>query len=118
MWKNVVWRGRGQMTIWRMRFECCITKSTDRLRYFRKNKLKDPKESNNNNKNGTDTHTHTHTHMLCSTYCFPTTTVVALTLPSMYSTLPVLAGATLGCDGPIDVSTCCLLSFKMRTAAR
>jgi hypothetical protein len=35
MWKNIVERGRPQITIWRMRFACWITKAT---------------------------HTHTHTH--------------------------------------------------------
>ena len=39
MWKNIVERGRPQMTVWRKRIACWITKATD-----------------------TDTHTHTHTH--------------------------------------------------------
>ena len=29
MWKNIVERGRPQITIWRMRIACCITKATD-----------------------------------------------------------------------------------------
>ena len=29
MWKNVVERGRPQMTIWRMRVACWVTKATD-----------------------------------------------------------------------------------------
>ena len=29
MWKNIVDRGRLQMTIWRMRFVCRITKATN-----------------------------------------------------------------------------------------
>ena len=29
MWKNIVERGRPQMTIWRMRIECWITKATN-----------------------------------------------------------------------------------------
>jgi len=29
MWKNVAERGRPQMTIWRMRIACCITKATN-----------------------------------------------------------------------------------------
>ena len=29
MWKNIVERGRPQMTIWRMRFACWITKATN-----------------------------------------------------------------------------------------
>jgi hypothetical protein len=29
MWKNIVQRGRQQMTIWRMRIVCRITKATD-----------------------------------------------------------------------------------------
>ena len=29
MWKNVVERGRPQMTIWRLRVSCWITKATD-----------------------------------------------------------------------------------------
>ena len=29
MWKNNVERGRPQMTTWRMRIECCVTKATN-----------------------------------------------------------------------------------------
>ena len=29
MWKNIVERGRPQMTIWRMRIACCIPKATN-----------------------------------------------------------------------------------------
>ena len=29
MWKNIVERGRPQMTIWRLRIACWITKATD-----------------------------------------------------------------------------------------
>jgi len=29
MWRNVVGRGRPQMTIWRMRIACWVTKATD-----------------------------------------------------------------------------------------
>jgi len=29
MWKNIVEPGRPQMTIWRMRFACWVTKTTD-----------------------------------------------------------------------------------------
>jgi hypothetical protein len=29
LWKHFVERGRPQMTKWRMRFACCITKATD-----------------------------------------------------------------------------------------
>jgi hypothetical protein len=29
MWKNMVERGRPQMTIWRMHIACCITKATN-----------------------------------------------------------------------------------------
>ena len=29
MWKNTVERGRTQMTMWRMRIACCITKTTN-----------------------------------------------------------------------------------------
>ena len=28
MWKNIVERGRAQMTVWRMRIACCITAAT------------------------------------------------------------------------------------------
>jgi len=43
MWKNFVQQGRPQMTIWRMRIACWMTKATAR----------------------THTHTHTHTHTRC-----------------------------------------------------
>jgi len=29
MWNNIAEQGRPQMTIWRMRFACCIPKATD-----------------------------------------------------------------------------------------
>ena len=29
MWKNIVERGRPQMTLWRMRCACCILKAKD-----------------------------------------------------------------------------------------
>jgi len=45
MWKNFVQPGRPQMTIWRMRIACWITKATD-----------------------THTHTHSHTHSLTHTH--------------------------------------------------
>jgi len=31
MWKNSVEQGRPQMTIWRMRITCCVTKATNTL---------------------------------------------------------------------------------------
>jgi len=31
MWKNIVQPGRPQMTIWRMRIACCVTKATNTL---------------------------------------------------------------------------------------
>ena len=43
MWKNVVQQGRPQMTVWRMRFACWMTKAADTHKH-------------------THTHTHTHTH--------------------------------------------------------
>ena len=47
MWKNIVQRGRPQMTIWRMRIACWITKAAN-----------------------------THTLRLCNTHCLSTATVV------------------------------------------
>jgi hypothetical protein len=59
MWKNVVERGRPQMTIWRMRVACWVTKSTN-----------------------TDTVSTFHTH------CISTTTVVTrMSLMLRYVTL-------------------------------
>ena len=45
-WKNVVERGRPQVTLWRMRIACWMTKATPH------------------------THTHTHTLRTRNTYCF------------------------------------------------
>jgi hypothetical protein len=47
MWKNIVERGRPQMTIWRMRIACWIPATTN-----------------------TNKHTHSHTLRLCNTHCF------------------------------------------------
>ena len=52
MWKNIVWRGRPQITIWCMRIACCIPRVTN---------------------------THSHTHRLCNTHCYFTATMVART---------------------------------------
>ena len=49
MWKNIVERGRPQMTIWRMPLACWIPKAAE-----------------------TQTHTHTHKHRIRNTYCFAT----------------------------------------------
>jgi len=56
MWKNIVERGRPQITVWRMRFAWWLTKATH-----------------------THTHTHARTHALtiCNTYCLSTATMVA-----------------------------------------
>ena len=54
MWKNIVERGRPQMTIWRMRIACWIPTAIN-------------------------TQTHTHKHRLCSTHCFSTATLVTRT---------------------------------------
>jgi hypothetical protein len=51
MCKNIVERGRPQMTIWLMRVACWIRNAA---------------------------HTHTHTRPGCTTYCFSTATVVAV----------------------------------------
>jgi len=58
MLKNIVERGRPQMTIWLVRNACWIPKATE---------------------THTHTYTHTHTHRLCNTHCFSTTTMVART---------------------------------------
>jgi len=52
--KNIVERGRAQMTIWRMRIECWISKATN-----------------------------THTHRVCNPHCFSTTTMVTQTRPNI-----------------------------------
>ena len=52
MWKNIVERGRPQITIWRMRIACWIPKAT---------------------------HTHTHTLGMRNTHCFSTATIVTRT---------------------------------------
>jgi len=57
MWKkNMVQRGRSQMTIWRMRYECWITEATD-----------------------------THWKSAAKTYCFSTSTMVTRTRLSVTS---------------------------------
>ena len=88
MWKNIVERGRRQMTIWRVRIACWVTK-------------------------GIHTHTHTHTLSLslwriCNTNCCATTMVARTHARYTYSTLRVLAVAMLRCDRPVDVTFCCL----------
>ena len=50
MWKNIVERGRPQMTIWRVRIACWVPKATN-----------------------------THS-LICNIYCFSTATIVARTL--------------------------------------
>ena len=50
MWKNILKLDGPQMTIWRMRIACWITKPLTPH---------------------THTHTHTHTLAICNTYCFP-----------------------------------------------
>ena len=70
-WKNIVERGRPQMTIWRTRIACWVPKVTH-------------------------THTHTHTLTICNTYCFAIATMVARTLLNVTSSLPILLLYNLG----------------------
>ena len=65
MWKNTVERGRPQMTIWRMRIACWITKATQK-----------------------------HTLRICNTFCFSTSTMTherVSQLSYTYSTSPALS---------------------------
>jgi hypothetical protein len=97
-WKNFVERGSSQMTIWRMRIPCCITKATN-------------------------THTHTHTLKIRNSYCFFTATTVARTplnvifircvhwLPCFaFWSVPVLFEDDLLWSRPVAMSWCDWLS--------
>ena len=72
MWKNIVQRGRPQMTTWRMRIACWITKAI-----------------------------HTHTLTMCNTHCFSTAAMVARTriILTFMPTLSVLLYMSLYYDG-------------------
>jgi hypothetical protein len=86
MWKNIAERGTSQITIWRMRFACWITKATHTLTHIHTQTPHTPHThthtTHTNTTHTTHTHTHhTHTQSLrkCNAYCVSTTTTVART---------------------------------------
>jgi hypothetical protein len=88
MWKNIVERGRPQITIWCMHIACRIPKATN-----------------------------IHTLRLCNSYCFSTATMVARTLRYTYIVCLVMMITQWGCFALRQHNSyrCWILSCTIKT---